>query len=159
AALTYYTVFAIIPTLVVALGILRALGRLPVISVELPTGAQALTGDQLLHVAIGKILAAVNRTSEATSGAVGLAVLLFAVTKMFIFTERALHIITGSAERSPRFARLLGYLALLLVVPVLLGISGVSLALILVSHASQVARLLSAIPGLEPGTGLALGAG
>src|SRR4051812_31837096 len=105
AALTYYTVFAIVPMLVVVLWLLKAFDRLPVISSALPTGA--LTGDQMLHAALAMILDAVDRTSEIASGLVGLAALLFAVSKMFGFTERALHIIAASGQRTPKFSRAL----------------------------------------------------
>src|SRR5262245_5288307 len=60
AALTYYTVFATVPALVVALSILRAFDRLPAFSTVLPAGTLAPTGDQLLRVALGMILAAVD---------------------------------------------------------------------------------------------------
>ena len=43
--------------------------------------------------------------------------LLYVATKMFSFTERALHTIAGSGQQTPRFSRALGYVALLLMAP------------------------------------------
>ena len=99
AAITYYTVFAIVPLLVVLLWTLKIAHHLPAISPELPAGVQVPTGNQLLQAALGQIFDAVDRTSEITSGIVGLAALLFTVSKLFGFTERyALHIIAASAS-------------------------------------------------------------
>jgi membrane protein len=149
AALTYYTIFAIVPMLVVALWILKSFDVLPAISPRLPANVLVPTGNQMLQAALGMILQAVDRTSELVSGVVGLAVLLFAVSKMFGYTERALHIIAGSGERTPKFSRVLAYVALLLIPPVALAVSGVSLFLMRGSRATRVGRLLTAIPGLE----------
>jgi membrane protein len=155
AALTYYTVFAMVPMLVVVLWILKAFDRLPVMSPELPTSA--LTGDQMLHAALAMILDAVDRTSEIASGLVGLGALLFAVSKMFGFTERALHIIAASGQRTPKFSRALAYVALLLIPPAALAISGVLLALVRGSATNPLSRVLRSIPGLEVALGIALG--
>ena len=148
AALTYYTVFAIVPTLVVALWILKSFGSLPAISSQLPSNVLP-TGNQMLQAVLGTILDAVDRTTELVSGIVGLAALLFAVSKMFGFTERALHIIAGSGQRTPKFSRVLAYVALLLIPPVAVAVSGVSLFLLRGSRASRLGRLVGAIPGLE----------
>ena len=103
AALTFFTVFSIIPMLVVALWALKALDYLPVIAPALPGTAQIPTGNELLHAALREILEAVYRASEVT-GLVGLGALLYVATKMFSFTERALHTIAGSSQRTPRFS-------------------------------------------------------
>lgn len=149
AALTYYTVFAIVPTLVVALWILKSVDSLPGISPTLPANVILPTGNQMLQAALGMILDAVDHTTELVSGIVGLAALLFAVSKMFGYTERALHIIAGSGQRTPRFSRVLAYVALMLIPPVALAVSGVSLLLLHGSSRIRLGRLLGAIPGLE----------
>jgi membrane protein len=149
AALTYYTVFAMVPMLVVALWISKSFDILPAVSPELPGNVLVPTGNQLLQAALGMILEAVDRTAELVSGIVGLAALLFAVSKMFGFTERALHIIAGSGQRTPKFSRVLAYVALLLIPPVALAISGLSLALYRGLLASTLSRLLGRIPGVE----------
>jgi membrane protein len=149
AALTYYTVFAIVPTLVVALWILKSFDSLPAISPRLPTNVLVPTGNQMLQAAMGMILDAVDRTTELVSGIVGLAALLFAVSKMFGYTERALHIIAASGQRTPKFSRVLAYVALMLIPPVALAVSGGLLFLLRGSSATRLGRLLAAIPGLE----------
>jgi membrane protein len=159
AALTYYTVFAVVPLLVVVLWTLKLAHLLPVISPELPTGAKVPTGNQLLSAALGQLLEAVHRTSEITSGVVGLAVLLFAISKLFGYTERALHIIASSGKRAPSPWRILGYVALLFIAPALLVVSGALVAILRGARASSLGGLLAAIPGLELGLGLALGFG
>jgi membrane protein len=153
AALTFFTVFSVVPTLIVVLWALKTLNHLPVIAPEMPVEAQIPTGNQLLHAALGQILEAVYRSSEFT-GLVGLVALLYVIMKMFSFTERALHTIAGSGQRTPRFSRMLGYVALLLMPPAILGISGLLVAAAATPIGRYVSRLLGAIPGLD----LALGA-
>jgi membrane protein len=158
AALTFFTVFSIIPMLVVALWALKALDHLPVITPELPASAQIPSGNQLLHAALGEILESVYRASEVT-GIVGLGALLYVVTKMFSFTERALHTIAGSGQRTPRFSRMLGYVALMLMPLALLAIAGTLLALAQKPIGLQISRLVGAVPGLELAIGTAVGLG
>ena len=159
AALTYFTVFAMVPTLVVALWVMRWFDWLPVVSPALPGNVSAPSGNQMFHAALGMVLEAVSRTSEIAGGVLGLAALVFAMSKMFGFTERALHIIAASGERTPKFSRALAYVALLLIPPVTLGVSGVLLALLRRQSTGPLSRLLGAIPGLEIGLGVALGFG
>ncbi len=160
AALTYYSVFAAVPTLVVALRILQAMSFLPAIAPErLPVSSDGFTSNQLLQGALRLILETAGRTSELTSGVVGLVALLFAVSKMFGYTERALHIIAGSSQRTPRFSRLLGYVALLLMPPAVLAMSGLLLALFTRSVGRGLSGWLGAIPGLEIAAGICLGFG
>ena len=159
SALTYYTVFAIVPVLVVALWILRSFDRLPAFSSGLPAGAPAATGDQVLHAARGMIFAAVDQTSEIVTAILGLAALLFAVSRMFAFTERALQVIAGSGQRTPKLSRVLAYVALLLIPPVGLAISGAVLALVRGWHAHPVSRVLPTIAGVEVALGIGIGFG
>ena len=156
AALTYYTVFAMVPMLVVALWILKAFDWLPAVSPTLPANVVVPSGNQMLQAMLGMILETVDRTTELVSGIVGLAALLFAVSKMFGYTERALHIIAASGQRTPKFSRVLAYVALLLIPPVALAISGLSLFLIRGSPNNPLSRLLAAIPGVEIALGFLL---
>ncbi|HVU51551.1 MAG TPA: YihY/virulence factor BrkB family protein [Polyangia bacterium] len=159
AALTYYTAFAIVPLLVVLLWSAKAAHLLPAITPEVPSGVKVPTGNQLLAATLGQILDAVGRTSEITSGVVGLAVLLFTISKLFAFTERALHIIAASGQRAPSLRRVLGYVALLLVPAALLAVSGVLLALLRGARAHGLAGVLGVIPGVDLALGIALGLG
>ena len=159
AALTYYTVFAIVPMLVVALWTMRWFNWLPIISPALPGNLSAPTGNQMFHAALAMILDAVGSTRQIAGGVVGLAALLFAVSKMFGHTERALHIIAASGERTPKFSRALAYVALMLIPPVALAVSGLVLALLRQEAFGSLSRLLAVIPGLEIGLGVTIGFG
>jgi uncharacterized BrkB/YihY/UPF0761 family membrane protein len=55
AALTYYTVFAMVPMLVVALWILKAFDWLPAVSPSLPANVVVPSGNQLLQAMLGMI--------------------------------------------------------------------------------------------------------
>jgi membrane protein len=160
AALTYFTVFAIVPTLAVILWILRALDWLPTITPDLPAQARITSGNELIRVVLHRILEAVHQTSQVTSGVVGLLALLFAVSKMFSYTERALHIIAASGQRTPKLWRMLGYVALLLMPLALVLLWGLFIATLSGKFGRVLARVLEAVPGSELLAGglLALGA-
>jgi membrane protein len=159
AGLTYFSVFAIVPLIVVLLWTLKLAHLLPAITPALPEGVKAPTGNQLFAMALGEILETVDRTSHVASGVVGLAVLLFAVSKLFRWTERALHVISASGQRTPRLWRVLGYVALLFVPPVLVAVSGVLIAVLRGLRSTGAFRLMSAVPGLDLALGIALGLG
>jgi membrane protein len=159
SALTYYTVFAIVPLIVVLLWTAKVAHLLPAITPEVPTGVMVPRGNQLLSAVLGQIFEAVDRTSHVTSGIVGLAVLLFTISKLFAFTERALHIIAASGQRAPSLQRLLGYVAILFVPAALLTASGVLFALLRSARARGFAGLLGSIPGTDLALGVALGFG
>jgi membrane protein len=148
AALTFFTVFSIIPMLVVGLWALKVFDHLPVINAELPDSTQILSGNQLLHGALREVLDSVRHASQVT-GIVGLVTLLYVATKMFSFTERAMHTIAGSGQQTPRFTRALGYVALLLMVPAVLAVSGVLLAAVRQPLGNRIYQTLGAIPGFE----------
>lgn len=159
AALTYYTVFAIVPLLVVLLWTAKAAHLLPAITAEMPSVMKVPTGNQMLSATLGQILEAVDRTTQFAGGIVGLAALLFTISKLFAFTERALHIIAASGQRAPSLRRLLGYVAILFVPAALLGVSGVLLALLRGARRHGFTGLLGAIPGMELALGILLGFG
>jgi membrane protein len=158
AALTFFLVFSIVPMLVVVLWTLKALDYLPVLSAELPTRPAVLGGDQLLHAALSQILESVHNAGEIT-GIVGLCALLYVAGKMFSVTERSLHIIAGSGRQSPRFSRALGYLALLLLPPMVVGVSGFLLATVRRHGRGELYRMIGAIPGFELLLGTLVGVG
>lgn len=156
AALTYYTVFAIVPTLAVVLSAMRLAAFLPAsLAGELPAGPQLATGGDLIRAVLRRILEAGSRTSEVATGLVGLAVLILAITKMFRQTERALHIIASSGDREPRFVRLVGYLALLFMAPLALALSGLMYTLLSSRAGSAVVKIVGSWVELGLGTGLA----
>ena len=157
AALTYYTVFSLVPLLVVALWILKAFGRLPIETPELPVATAMTKGNAALHSVLGRLLEDLNHTSQVTTGVVGLVALLYTVIRLFIRTERALDLIALSTTRKPQLFRLFGYLALLLLPPLLGLVAG---AVAGVSHStigSKISSLFGAGARLKLGVAAALG--
>jgi membrane protein len=156
AALTYYTVFAIVPTLAVVLSIVRMFDYLPVVAAEVPSAERLPEGNDLIREVLRQILDTVSRTNEVATGLVGLGVLLFAVSKMFRQTERALHIIAGPGRATPRFSRMIGYVALLLMAPTAVAISGLFFALSSGRLRNAMVRSIGSIAGFELSLGTAL---
>jgi len=156
AALTYYTAFAIVPTLAVVLSVMRLTAFLPAsLAGELPSGPKLASGGDLIRAVLRRILEAGSRTSEVATGLLGLVVLIVAITKMFRQTERALHVIASSGEREPRFVRLVGYLALLFMAPLALALSGLLYTLLSSRAGNAVVKILGSWLELGLGTGLA----
>ena len=124
AALTYYTVFSLVPLLVVALWVLKAFGRLPIETPSMPVATEMTKGNAALHSVLGRLLENLTHTSQVTTGVVGLVALLYTVVRLFMRTERALDLIALSTTRKPQLFRLFGYLALLLLPPLLGLVAG-----------------------------------
>lgn len=131
AALTYHTVFSLVPLLVVSLWVLKAFGRLPIETPAMPVATDMAEGNAALHSMLRKLLENLTRASQVTTGVVGLVALLYTAIRLFMHTERALDLIAFSTARRPQLFRLFGYLGLLLLPPLLGLIIG---ALAGVSH-------------------------
>jgi membrane protein len=148
ASLTFFTVFSIVPMLVVVLWTLKLTDHLPMARFDLSAQQSLASGNQLLHAALAEIFGAVERAGEVT-GLVGLAALLYVASKMFSVTERALFTISGSGRQTPRPARAFGYLALLLMPPVVVGVVGLLQTAVRQSSGQRLYRLIGWIPGLD----------
>ena len=147
AALTYYTVFSIVPLLVVVVWILKLLDRIPELDAGLPGAAAHLpNGNSLLTTALHRLLENVSHTAQVTGGIVGLVTFLYAVVRLLIYTERALDTISSSSRRRPKLLRLLGYLALLLLPPLLAVVAGGTAAAARTALGSKVWGLVHAFP-------------
>ena len=144
AALTYYTVFSLVPLLVVVLWILKALDRSRGAAPAMPVAREMTKGNAALHSMLGKLLENVNHTSQVTGGIVGLIVLLYAVVRLFAYTERALDRIASSTTRKPKLSRLFSYLALLMLPPLLAVVVGPLAAAAHHVLGSELSRLLGA---------------
>jgi membrane protein len=134
AALAYYTIFSIVPVLVIVLWALKLFHAIPYLAPA--AGDAQIIGDAtsevrfpdanvLLRQAIRAVLSAVERTGAVETGIAGLAALTYAVIRLVIHMEAALDSIAGARDRPARYRRMLGYLALLALPPVLLVVSGV----------------------------------
>ena len=124
AALTYYTVFSLVPLLVVVVWILKAFDHLSIKPPAMPLATTVTRGNAALHALLGKLLENVNHTTQITTGIVGLIALLYAVVRLFLHTERALDLIAASTKREAKLSRLFGYPALLLLPPLLGVVAG-----------------------------------
>ncbi len=157
AALTYYTVFSLVPLLVVVLWILKALDRSRAAAPAIPIASEMTRGNAALHAILGKLLENVNHTSQVTGGIVGLLALLYAVVRLFAYTERALDRIASSTTRKPKLSRLLGYLALLMLPPLLGIVVGPLAAAAHDVLGSQLSRLFGAAAHFKLAIAAALG--
>jgi membrane protein len=149
AALTYYTAFSLVPLLVVVLWILKTFDRTSGAVPAMPLARAVTKENAALHDMLGRLFENVNHTSQVTGGIIGLLALLYAVVRLFAYTERALDIIAASTTRSPKLSRLFSYLALL-VLPLLLGV--VVGPLVGAAHqafGSEIARLFGAAVWLK----------
>ena len=157
AALTYYTAFSLVPLLVVVLWIVKIFDRSPAAESAMPLAREVTKGNAALHDMLGRLLENVNHASQVTGGIVGLVALLYAVVRLFRYTERALDRIASSTTRRPNLSRLFSYL-LLLVLPPLLGI--VVGPLVGSAHhalGSQIARLFGSAVRLKLAIAVLLG--
>ena len=157
AALTYYTVFSLVPLLVVVLWLFKALGNLSIPHPQMHVAAEVTKGNAALHSIVGRLLEGVDRTSAVTTGIVGLVVLLYAVVRLFVHTERVLDLIASSAKRRVKLSRLFGYLGLLLLVPLLVGVVGLFIGAAHEVFGGELARLVRSFPRLKLVLGGAVG--
>jgi membrane protein len=150
AALAYYTLFSIVPVLVVALWALKLFNLIPYLKPDAPdpaapvaTGAQVHGANEFLREAVRAILAAVDRAGRLEAGIVGLGALLFGVVKQVLHVERALDTLAGARDRRPLYWRMLGYLALLALPPALLIVSGLLRVMSRLPLGATIARALT----------------
>jgi membrane protein len=151
AALTYYTVFSVVPVLVVTLGLLKMLRVIPLVRDRLPSEleAKALDGNQLLGTAMRAVLTSVERAQYLASGVLGLAALCYGVARLVANVNGTINDIASSQERRPLYSRVLGYLVVFTVAPVLVALGSLlgSLAHGPLRHA--LAGVLRAMPHTE----------
>ena len=157
AALTYYTVFSLVPLLVVALWILKAFDRFPSESPAMPVATEIAKGNAALHSVLERLLENLTHASQVTSGMVGLIALLYTVVRLFIRTERALDLIALSTTRKPQLTRLFGYLALLLIPPLLGLVAGPIAGASHSTVGSEISRLFGSAARLKLAVGAAFG--
>ncbi|MFL5305542.1 MAG: YihY/virulence factor BrkB family protein [Polyangia bacterium] len=158
AALTYYTIFSLVPVLVLVIWIVKALHLSPrLVGLLRPGGEGPLAGNQLLRAGASRIVEAVDRAAQTTDGVIGVAGVLYAAARLLRSMEHALNAIAGSGQRPRRYVRLLGYLFLLLLpAATFIAAAGLAAAHVLVDN--QVVRhVVQAVRTMIPsGAGLAL---
>ncbi|HVY39177.1 MAG TPA: YihY/virulence factor BrkB family protein [Polyangia bacterium] len=158
AALTYYTIFSLVPVLVLIIWVVKALHLSPrLVGLLGPAGDGPLGGDRVLRWGASRLVEAVDREARATDGVIGVAGVVYAAARLLRNMEQALSAIPGSGQRRPRYVRLLGYLVLLLL-PAATFVAAAGLAAVhsvIDSHAlrSVVQSVRTMIPA---GAGLAV---
>jgi membrane protein len=172
AALAYYTLFSIVPVLVVVLWILKLFHLIPylkpaeahvaAVTAATPAAAPVLSNsNEFLREAARGILAAVDRAGRVKIGIVGLGALLYGVIKLIRHMEEAIDTIAGAGDRRPKHWRTLGYLALLVLPPALLILAALLRSLARLPVGSQLAHalswLLAALPLLKSTLGIVIG--
>jgi membrane protein len=170
AALAYYTLFSIVPVLVMALWTLKLLHLVPHLMPH--EGAHPIgsgqhlpeadgNGNALLREALRAILASVNRAGRLETGVVGWGALLYGVARLIRHAQVALDTIGGARNRPREYWRLFGYLALLLLPPALFIVSGLLRRLANAPLGDTVtgvaAQILEAVPVLKSVLSAAVG--
>jgi membrane protein len=165
AALAYYTMFSIVPILVVvlwALKLFHLIGYLtPPEAMPNPAEVQLPNANALLRQAVRGILVAVQNAGRLETGLAGLAALLYGVIRQVGHVERALDTIASAHDRPPRYRRMLGYLALLALPPALFIVSGLLRVVERLPGGVTVTRwiswLLAHAPMLKSALGVVIG--
>jgi membrane protein len=158
AALTYYTIFSLVPVLVLVIWIVKGLHLSPrLVGLLGPAGDGPVASDRALRWGASRLVEAVDREARSTDGIIGVAGVVYAAARLLRNMEQALRAIPGSGQRRPRYVRLLGYLVLLLL-PAATFVAAAALAAIhsmIESHAlrSVVQSVRTMIPA---GAGLAV---
>ncbi len=115
AALTYYTIFSVVPVLVLVIWVVKGLHLSPrLVGLLGPGGDGPLAGDRVLRWGASRLVEAVDQEARTSDGVIGVAGVVYAVARLLRNMEQALSAIPGSGQRRPRYVRLLGYLVLLL---------------------------------------------
>jgi membrane protein len=172
AALAYYTMFSIVPVLVVVLWTLKLLDLIPHLTPAEPAGGigsgETLPGtggntNALLREAVRAILESVNRADRFQTGLAGLGALLYGVVRLIRHAQVALDTIAGARGHPAKYRRLLGYLALLLLPPALLVVSGLVRRLGEAPLGEDIAHaarwVMDAVPALRSAASALLGLG
>ena len=124
-ALTYYTMFSIIPLLVVVLWVAKAFDWIPDVDPAQPEVRSYLHDNVQLAHALAAIDRAVRKIDLTGGGLVGVGALLYAVARLFAHIEGTVDTIAGASNRPLRLRRLLGYVVLLVMPAVLTVGAGV----------------------------------
>ncbi len=148
AALTYYTVFSVVPVLAVALWMMRGLKLIGATPTELPLGLSRVVKDNgALQHATRAIFAAVAVKRRFSAGVIGLATLVYGIFRLIRNMDRSLRAIVGADQRRPGLGRLLAHALLLTAAPALVtAASLLSVAAPWLVRSVEVGRFLLGLP-------------
>ena len=158
-ALTYYTMFSMIPLLAVVLWIANAFNWIPHVDPAQPAVRSVLRDNAQLAHALEVIERAVRGVNLTGGGLIGVGALLYAVARLFAHIEATVDTIAGAAKRPIEIRRLVGY-AVLLVMPAVLTVgAGVISTLLLAPLRGAVSKALGGIATIQVVMGVAIAAG
>jgi membrane protein len=157
-ALTYYTIFSIIPLLAVVLWVAKVFDWIPEIGVSgavggdaaarSPIGAYLQENAQLAN-ALAVIDKAVRKVDLTGGGLVGAGALLYAVARLFAHIEGTVDTIASARRRPLRIRRVLGYVVLLVMPAVLTVGAGVLSTWLIAPLRGFVSRAVGGIATIE----------
>lgn len=145
-ALTYYSVFSIVPLLAVVLWMAKAFDWFSILDVGGRAAGPLLNENPPLAHAIDTIGRVVSRVDLLGGGLIGLGALLYAVARLFAHVEGTVDTIAGARTRPLLARRLLGYVVLLVMPAMLTATVGVVGSLLVAPLRTAVTR---AVGGLE----------
>ena len=160
-ALTYYTMFSIIPLLAVVLWLVKAFGWIPDIGDD-PAQSPIrgfLNDNAQLASALAVIQKAVRGLDLTGGGLVGLGALLYAVARLFFHIEGTVDTIAAARKRPLRVRRLLGYVVLLVMPAVLTVGAGVISTWLIGPLRGLVSSAVGGIATIDLVVGIAIAAG
>ncbi len=162
AALTYYTVFSIVPVVAATLWLLSTLHLLSsagevAMALLPPNVVDGVKGNEPLHRAARTIVNAARQERPVYSSLIGITTLAYGVIRLVSNMDRALRVVTDVPQPSPGPVRLLGHSLLVLLTPVVMVAGGLLVtagpSLI---HAARIAHFLSDVPTIELAIGAAV---
>jgi membrane protein len=155
AALTYYTVFSIVPVVAATLWLLSVLHLLSsagdvVMSMLPPQMVQAIHGNEPLRRAAHAVLDAANKGRPVYSSIIGVVTLGYGIIRLIANMDKALRVVTDVPQPSPGAVRLLGHTLLVLLAPVVMAAGGllVTAGPSLIRN-GRVASFVAGLPRIE----------
>jgi len=151
AALTYYTVFSVVPVLAVALWLMRALNLIDPTANGLPPAlARAVEDNGALRQATTAIFTAIAAKRRFNAGLIGAVTLAYGILRLITNMDRSLREIVGAGHRRTSLGWLLGHAGLLTLTPALVtAASLLSVAAPWLVRKIDVARLLLGVPVID----------
>jgi membrane protein len=127
AALTYYTVLSLVPLLAFGFALLKGFGVYDALVQDTikPYALETFAGNPSLQDAVSRVLDFVGTTDVTSLGFVGLALLLWAATRLLHNIEVVFNEIWEAPRARGPIQRLAHYVAIIVVVPVCLTLAAV----------------------------------
>ncbi|MBO5873599.1 MAG: YihY/virulence factor BrkB family protein, partial [Rikenellaceae bacterium] len=135
AALTYYTIMAIVPMVALAFAIAKGFSLEDKLSLYLTTEFDKYK--DIIEQIIEFVVSVLERTSGGLVAIVGIGVLLWAVIRMFFNVENAFNEIWEVKRKRGVVRKFTDYMALIFIVPILLVLS-VTLSIYLKEYAADL---------------------